>query len=121
MKDMHGKFPFPEATATTEILVAGEKGGPAGGVLVVSGLIGGLFDFLFSAFGLWSEVITSRMIPAGAMLADKVKMVFRLNVSSMIFGLGYIIGLKYSAIIAAGSFLSWFVLVPLVRTRSAAD
>jgi uncharacterized oligopeptide transporter (OPT) family protein len=82
-------------------------------VLVVSGLIGGIFDFLFSAFGLWSEIITTRMIPAGAMLADKVKMVFKVNVSAMIFGLGYIIGLKYAAIIAAGSFLSWFVLVPL--------
>ncbi len=113
VKDMHGKFPFPEATATTEILVAGEKGGAQARVLVVSGLIGGLFDFLFSAFGMWSEVITTRMIPAGAMLADKAKMVFKLNVSSMIFGLGYIVGLKYSAIIAAGSFLSWFVLVPL--------
>jgi putative OPT family oligopeptide transporter len=113
VKDMHGKFPFPEATATTEILVAGEKGGAQARVLVVSGLIGGLFDFLFSAFGMWSEVITTRMIPAGAMLADKVKMVFKLNVSAMIFGLGYIVGLKYSAIIAAGSFLSWFVLVPL--------
>ena len=114
VKDMHGKFPFPEATATTEILVAGEKGGKQAGVLVVSGLIGGLFDFAFSAFGLWSEVITSRMIPAGEMLADKLKMVFRLNVSAMVFGIGYIVGLKYAAIIAAGSFLSWFVLVPLV-------
>lgn len=114
VKDMHGKFPFPEATATTEILIAGEKGGQSAGVLVVAGLIGGIFDFLFSAFGLWSEVITSRMFSIGEQLADKVKMVFRFNVSAMVFGLGYIVGLKYSAIIAAGSFLSWFVLVPLV-------
>jgi putative OPT family oligopeptide transporter len=83
-------------------------------VLVISGLIGGLFDFAFSAFGLWSEVITSRMFAAGEVLADKLKMVFRLNVSAMVFGIGYIVGLKYAAIIAAGSFLSWFVLVPLV-------
>jgi putative OPT family oligopeptide transporter len=114
VKDMHGKFPFPEATATTEILVAGEKGGKQAGVLIISGLIGGLFDFAFSAFGLWSEVITSRMFHAGELLADKLKMVFRLNVSAMVFGIGYIVGLKYAAIIAAGSFLSWFVLVPLV-------
>ncbi len=114
VKDMHGKLPFPEATATTEILVAGEKGGKQAGVLVVAGLIGGFFDFAFSAFGLWSEVITSRMSHYGELLADKVKMVARLNVSAMVFGLGYIVGLKYSAIIAAGSFLSWFVLVPLV-------
>ncbi len=113
VKDMHGKLPFPEATATTEILVAGEKGGKQAGVLVVSGLIGGVFDFIFSAFGSWSEVITSRMFAWGHALADRTKMVFKLNVSAMVFGLGYIVGLKYSAIIAAGSFLSWFVLVPL--------
>jgi putative OPT family oligopeptide transporter len=114
VKDMHGKFPFPEATATTEILVAGEKGGKQAIVLVVSGLIGGLFDFAFSAFGLWSEVITSRMFAAGALMAEKLKIVARLNISAMVFGLGYIIGLKYAAIIAAGSLLSWFVFVPLV-------
>ncbi len=113
VKDMHGKFPFPEATATTEILIAGEKGGKQAGVLVIAGLIGGVFDFLFSAFGTWAEVITSRMFTYGEILADKVKIVAKLNVSSMVFGLGYIVGLKYSAIIAAGSFLSWFVLIPL--------
>jgi putative OPT family oligopeptide transporter len=113
VKDMHGKLPFPEATATTEILVAGEKGGKQAAVLVVAGLVGGLFDFAFSLFGTWSEVITSRMFDAGAAVADRLKLVFRVNVSAMVFGLGYIVGLKYSAIIAAGSFLSWFVLVPL--------
>jgi putative OPT family oligopeptide transporter len=113
VKDMHGKLPFPEATATTEILVAGEKGGSQALVLVVSGLIGGLFDFAFSSFGLWAEVITSRMVGIGHLVADKLKIVVRYNVSAMIFGLGYIIGLRYSAIIVAGSALSWFVLVPL--------
>jgi len=114
VKDMHGKLPFPEATATTEILVAGEKGGKEAIVLVVSGIIGGLFDFTFSAFGWWSEVITSRMWVWGQVLSDKVKMVLKLDVSAMVLGLGYIIGLEYSAIIVAGSFLSWFVLLPLV-------
>jgi putative OPT family oligopeptide transporter len=113
VKDMHGKLPFPEATATTEILVAGEKGGAQALVLVVSGLIGGMFDFMFSALGLWSEVITSRMVSFGEAIADKVKLVARFNVSAMIFGLGYIIGLRYSTIIAAGSVLSWFIMVPL--------
>jgi len=114
VKDMHGKLPFPEATATTEILVAGEKGGKQAWVLVVSGLIGGVFDFAFSAFGWWSEVVTSRMFHAGELIAEKIRLVARLDISAMVFGLGYIVGLKYSAIIAAGSFLSWFVLVPLV-------
>jgi putative OPT family oligopeptide transporter len=113
VKDMHGKLPFPEATATTEILLAGEKGGKQAGVLVVSGLIGGIFDFIFNAFGWWTEVVTTRMFSWGQALADRTKMVFKLDVSAMVFGLGYIVGLKYSAIIAAGSFLSWFVLIPL--------
>ncbi|MCX6122521.1 MAG: oligopeptide transporter, OPT family [Ignavibacteriales bacterium] len=114
VKDMHGTLPFPEATATTEILVAGEQGGKQAMVLVVSGLIGGIFDFVFSAFGSWSEVITSRMFGWGQTLSDKLKIVFKVDVSAMVFGLGYIIGLKYAAIIAAGSILSWFVMVPLV-------
>jgi putative OPT family oligopeptide transporter len=114
VKDMHGILPFPEATATTEILVAGEKGGKQAMVLVVSGIIGGLFDFIFSAFGAWSEVITTRMFGWGQVISDKFKMVVKVDVSAMVFGLGYIIGLKYAAIIAAGSFLSWFVMIPLV-------
>jgi putative OPT family oligopeptide transporter len=113
VKDMHGKLPFPEATATTEVLIAGEKGGKQAAVLVVSGLVGGVFDFIVTSLGWWSEVVTSRIVPAGALLADKVKMVFKLNVLSVVFGLGYIVGLKYATIICAGSFLSWFVLVPL--------
>ena len=114
VKDMHGKLPFPEGTATTEILVTGERGGKEAMVLVLSGLIGGAFDFTFSAFGLWSEVVTSRMFAWGEALSDKFKMVLKLDVSAMILGLGYIIGLRYSAIIVAGSFLSWFVFVPHV-------
>lgn len=114
VKEMHGKLPFPEATATTEILMAGEQGGKEARVLVVSGLIGGAFDFFFSAFGWWSEVVTSRMVAWGEALAAKTKMVLKLDVSAMILGLGYIIGLKYATIIVAGSMLSWFVLVPLV-------
>ena len=82
---MHGKLPFPEATATTEILMTGEKGGNQAKLLVTSGLIGGLFDFCFSAFRLWSEEITTRIIPAGEMLAEKFKMVLKFNVSALIF------------------------------------
>jgi putative OPT family oligopeptide transporter len=112
--EMHGQFPFPEATATTEILVAGEKGGKQALVLVVSGAIGGLYDFIIATFGWWSEVFTTRVFGFGEMLADKFKLVFRLNLGAAVMGLGYIVGLKYSAIIAAGSFLSWYLLIPVI-------
>ncbi|MEW6702717.1 MAG: oligopeptide transporter, OPT family [Bacteroidota bacterium] len=114
VSEMHGKFPFPEATATTEVLIAGEKGGSQAFVLVISGLIGGVYDFVIAAFGAWSELFTTKVLPVGQAIAEKVKLEFRLSVSSAILGLGYIIGLKYSAIIVAGSFLSWFVIVPIV-------
>jgi len=114
VSEMHGKLPFPEATATTEVLVAGEKGGNQAKVLVAAGLIGGVYDFLVATFGLWGEVFTTRVVGIGAELADKFKLVFRLNTGAAVMGLGYIIGLKYSLIIVAGSFLSWFVLVPLI-------
>lgn len=112
--EMHGKFPFPEATATTEILVAGEKGGKQAVVLVVSGLIGGAYDFIIATFGWWSEVFTTRVVGFGEMLADKFKLVFRLNVGAAVMGLGYIVGLKYAAIICAGSFVSWYLLIPVI-------
>lgn len=112
--EMHGKFPFPEATATTEILVAGEKGGKQALVLVVSGVIGGVYDFIIATFGWWSEVFTTRVFGFGEMLADKFKLVFRLNLGAAVMGLGYIVGLKYAAIIAAGSFVSWYLLIPVI-------
>ena len=112
--EMHGKFPFPEATATTEILVAGEKGGKQALVLVVSGLIGGVYDFIIATFGWWSEVFTSRVFAFGETLAEQFKLVFRLNVGSAVMGLGYIVGLKYAAIIAAGSFVSWYLIIPVI-------
>lgn len=115
VKDMHGKLPFPEATATTEILMTGEKGGNKAKLLITSGLIGGLFDFCFSAFRLWSEEITTRIIPGGALLAEKFKMVLKFNVSALIFSFGYLVGLRYALIITVGSLLSWLVLIPLVN------
>jgi putative OPT family oligopeptide transporter len=113
VSDMHGKYPFPEATATTEVLVSGEKGGNQARLLLVAGLVGGIYDFIIATFGWWSEVFTSRVIPAGAELADKAKIVFKMNVGAAVTGLGYIVGLKYSAIICAGSFLAWYVLIPV--------
>ncbi len=114
VSEMHGEFPFPEATATTEVLVAGESGGHQAKVLAVAAAIGGAFDFTIIHLEGWAEVFTSRSIPFLAGLADRAKIVLRVDVLSSILGLGYIIGLKYSAIICAGSFLSWFLLVPLV-------
>ncbi len=115
VKDMHGKLPFPEATATTEILMTGEKGGNQAKLLVTSGLIGGLFDFCFSAFRLWSEEISTRIIPAGEMLAERFKMVLKFNVSALIFSFGYLVGLRFALIITVGSLLSWLVFIPLVN------
>ncbi|GBD86632.1 OPT oligopeptide transporter protein [bacterium BMS3Abin03] len=113
VKDMHGKYPFPEATATTEILVAGEKGGNQAVVLIFSGIIGGLYDFIIATFGWWSEVFTTRVFGWGQQLAEKSKIVFKINVGAAVMGLGYIVGLKYAAIIAAGSFVSWYVIIPI--------
>ena len=114
VKDMHGKYPFPEATATTEVLVSGEKKGNQAKLLAVSGLIGGLYDFCVSTFGWWAEGISTRIMGWGEVLADKMKVVFKVNTGAAVLGLGYIIGLKYAAIICAGAFTVWFVLIPFI-------
>ena len=112
VKEQHGKFPFPEATATTQVLVSGQKKGKDSLLLVVSGLIGGLYDFIVSTFGWWSETITTRMMGWGAALADKAKLMFKVNTGAAVLGLGYIIGLKYAFIICCGSLLVWFIIIP---------
>ncbi len=120
VKEMHGKYPFPEATATTEVLVSGEKGGDSAKLLAVAGLIGGLYDFAVGTFGLWTESVSTRICSWGAAAADKFKVVFGLNTSAALLGLGYIIGLKYALIITAGSCLVWFLIVPLVGSFAEA-
>ncbi len=114
VKDQHGKYPFPEATATTQVLISGEKGGSQAKPLLFAGAIGGIFDFLVTTFGTWAEAFSTRAIPFGAAVAEKAKLVFSINTSAAVLGLGYIVGLKYAAIICAGSALVWFVLVPLL-------
>ena len=114
VSEMHGKFPFPEATATTQVLVSGEKGGDQAKPLVIAGAIGGLYDFMLSTFGGWSETLSTRAIPALNALADKTKMVFGINTGSAVLGLGFIVGLKYSFIIFAGSAFVWWVIVPIM-------
>ena len=114
VSQMHGKYPFPEATATTQVLVSGEKGGAQARPLIIAGIVGGVYDFLLSTFGWWSEVLKTDIIPWGAQLADKAKLVFRVNTGAAVLGLGYIVGLKYSFIICAGSLLVWFGIIPLM-------
>jgi len=114
VSDMHGKYPFPEATATTQVLVSGEKGSGQAKPLIIAGIIGGVYDFLVATFGTWAETFTSRVLPFGAEIADKAKLVFKVNVGAAVLGLGFIVGLKYAAIICAGSILVWFVIVPLL-------
>ena len=114
VKDMHGKYPFPEATATTQVLISGEKGGNQAKPLIFAGLIGGLYDFCLSTFGWWSEILTTRILPFGATVATKAKMVFSVYTGSAVLGLGFIIGLKYSMIICAGSLFVWFIIIPLL-------
>lgn len=112
VSDMHGKYPFPEATATTQVLISGEKGGNQAKPLLLAGAVGGLYDFIVATFGLWNDTFTTRFCSWGAALADKSKLVFKVNVGAAVLGLGFIIGLKYAAIICAGSLLVWWIIVP---------
>ncbi len=112
VSDMHGKYPFPEATATTQVLISGAKGGGQAKPLLLAGLVGGLYDFVVSTFGLWNENFTSRVIGLGETLADKAKLVFKINTGAAVFGLGYIIGLKYAFYITLGSLAVWWLIVP---------
>ncbi|MBQ7773278.1 MAG: oligopeptide transporter, OPT family [Bacteroidales bacterium] len=121
VSDMHGKYPFPEATATTQVLVSGETGGNGAKLLLVSGLIGGIYDFIVSTFGWWAETFTTRVLPFGEAIADKAKVVLKLNVGAAVLGLGYIIGLKYAFIICCGSFLVWFFIVPVLNLCFGAE
>lgn len=115
VKEMHGKYPFPEATATTQVLVSSEGGGNNAKTLILSGLVGGLYDFIIATFGAWSETVTTTVMQAGQHVADKAKVVLKLNTGAAVLGLGYIVGLKYAFIICCGSFLVWLVIIPLMN------
>ena len=115
VKEMHGKYPFPEATATTQVLVSGENGGKGAKTLLASGIIRGLYDFIVATFGAWSESISTTVMHWGEVVADKAKIVLKLNTGAAVLGLGYIVGLKYSFIICCGSFLVWLVIIPLMN------
>lgn len=112
VKDMHGKYPFPEATASTQVLISGQSGGNQVKTLLVAGMIGGLYDFAVATFGAWNELFTSTCSQWGAFVAEKAKLVFKINTGAAILGMGYIIGLKYAFIICCGSMLMWWIIVP---------
>ena len=112
VSDMHGKYPFPEATATTQVLVSGAKGGDQAKPLLLAGIVGGLYDFIVGSAGWWNENFTSRVIGWGADLADKAKLVFKINTGAAVLGLGYIVGLKYALYITLGSLAVWWLIVP---------
>ena len=112
VSDKHGEYPFPEATASTQVLISGEKGGSQAKPLLIAGLIGGFYDFIVATFGWWNENFTTRVCGWGEMLADKAKVVLKINTGAAVLGLGYIIGLKYAAIICAGSLAVWLLIVP---------
>ena len=114
VKDMHGKYPFPEATASTQVLVSGEKGGNQALPLLVAGVVGGIYDFIIATVGWWNESVTSRCLEWGQALADKTKLVFKINTGAAVLGMGYIVGLKYALIICCGSVAVWWVIVPAI-------
>lgn len=126
VKDMHGKYPFPEATATTQVLMSGQAKGKenAGGqakTLVITALIGGIYDYVVSTFGFWAENLSSAVTSWGAGIAEKAKVVFSCNTGAALLGLGYIVGLKYSFVIFAGSAFVWWVILPLMGTYGSAE
>lgn len=114
VKDMHAEFPFPEATATTEVLVAGESGGNQAKILLKALIVGGIYDFFVSGFGLWKEIVSTRVFTWGEKLSSTFKLEFNMNIGAAVMGLGYIVGLKYALIIASGSFLAWWVILPSI-------
>ena len=115
VKEMHGKYPFPEATATAQVLVSGESGGKSAKTLLAAGLVGGLYDFAVSTFGAWAETLSTTVMHWGQVVADKAKLVLKINTGAAVLGLGYIVGLKYAFIICCGSFLVWLIIIPLMN------
>lgn len=114
VKDMHGKYPFPEATASTQVLISGEGDGGSAKPLIIASVIGGLFDFLVATFGTWAENFTSTFCSLGTTVAAKAKLYLSINTSAALLGMGYIVGLKYALIMCAGSMLVWWIIVPCI-------
>ena len=126
VKDMHGKYPFPEATATTQVLVSGQaaaKSGDSGQAktLIVASLIGGIYDYIVATFGWWAETVQTTAASWGQTVAEKTKLVLSCNTGAALLGLGYIVGLKYAFVIFAGSVFVWWVVIPLLGTYGSPE
>lgn len=125
VKDMHGKYPFPEATATTQVLISGNSAKSSSGgqakTLIIASLIGGIYDYIVATFGWWAESITSTAYSWGQTLSEKAKIVFSCNTGAAVLGLGYIVGLKYAFVIFAGSIFVWWIIIPLMGTYGSAE
>lgn len=114
VKEMHGKYPFPEATASTQVLISGEGEGSSAKPLIIASVLGGLFDFAVATFGTWAENFTSTFCSLGTTIAAKSKLFLSCNTSAALLGMGYIVGLKYATIMCAGSVLIWWIVVPAI-------
>ena len=114
VKEMHGKFPFPEATAITEVLVTGEKGGAQAKLLIQATVISGIYDFFVTTFNVWKEYVDFQFLPLMKDAAEKAKVIVKFDAIAFILGLGYVMGIEASMILGAGGFLANFVLVPLI-------
>ena len=114
VKEMHGKYPFPEATASTQVLMSGEGESKQALPLLIAGVVGGLYDFVIATFGSWTDTFTTSVFSWGSTIAEKAKLVFKMNTGAAVLGMGYIVGLKYAAIICAGSVMVWWIIVPAI-------
>ena len=114
VREMHGKLPYPEATAITEVLVTGEKGGSQAKLLLQATAIAGVYDLFVTTFQVWKEYVDFQFVPVMHSLADRARMVFKFDAIGFILGLGYVMGLRSSMILCAGGVLSNLVLVPLI-------
>ena len=124
VKDMHGKYPFPEATATTQVLISSQAKSSNGGqakTLLIASLVGGIYDYVVATFGVWADNITTAAYSWGQTLADKFKFVASCNTGAAVLGLGYIVGLKYAFVIFAGSIFVWWFIIPLMGTYGTAE
>jgi putative OPT family oligopeptide transporter len=114
VREMHGQLPFPEATAITEVLVTGEKGGSQAKLLLQATCIAGIYDFFVTTFHVWKEYVDLQFIPVFKTLADRGRMVFNFDAVGFILGLGYVMGLRSAIVFCAGGIFASFVLVPLI-------